>query len=563
MNRARQNEIWGKTLIEELIQQGVDYFCLSPGNRAAPLALAVANHPKARCFVHYDERGSAFHALGYAKATGKPVCLIVTSGTALGNLMPAVMEAYHSRIPLILLTADRPAELRDTMANQTTDQLKFFGEFTRYFFDLPSPQEGLPERFLGTTIAQLVSRSLFPVQGPVQLNCPFPEPFFEEPGQAIPISAEPIFYTHPELTLSRDHAKEWADRLSSYEKGVIAIGSMQNPDHTAIESLAKKLGWPIIADITSSYRCHPSQHTIPYAHHLLKSLPDLRPDVILHLGDQCVSKPFLQWLGGCPLIHVSDHPMRNDPMHLVTDRVIASANIFCEQLSLLVKEKKHTWLDHWKELAANAKRAIDPFFADPKEMSEPQVIKTLEAFTSEKTALFFANSMPIRDADMFFYPTGASGPVFANRGLSGIDGNIATCAGIAQVMPLIAVMGDQTFLHDLNSLVQWKKVSHPIQLILINNGGGGIFSFVDVGRKKEILDPYFANAHQMTFEKAAALFDLPYTLATTPDELKMELQEGKTGIIEVQTNREENLALHRSIDNAVKETLCGSFSTAF
>ena len=535
MNQGTLNEAWGKTLIAQLIEQGVDYFCHAPGFRSTSLALAIAENPKAKTFVHFDERGAAFHALGYAKAAKKPAAVIVTSGTAVGNLMPTVMEAWAAHIPLILLTCDRPPELRDTMANQTGDQVKIFGDHVRFFFELPTPHPDLPDNFLATTIAQATARSLFPIPGPVQLNCPFSEPFFsDEKATALPYV--PTNYFFPKQTL--ENPEKWAEELEKNEKGVIVLGADANAPEA--KALSEKLGWPIFPDIISSYRELRDDRTISHYHHILKSL-ELKTDVVLHLGGPIVSKILLQWMiKASRLIHVAEHPKRCDPHHSVTDRIICTPNTFCQQLAGLISQKEESWFAMWKDLSTRAKEqcAFSP-------LSEPGVIQWAQKMATPGTALFFGNSMPIRDADMFFFPTSPCGPIFANRGLSGIDGNIATVAGIAHHMPVIAIMGDQTALHDLNSLAQLKKTNYPVKLIIINNGGGGIFSFVAIGKRKDVLDPYFAAAHDRTFAHAAPMFDLSYSTELEQD----------ADVIEVFTNREENLMLHQQFDEIMKTSL--------
>ncbi len=547
MQSGNLTSIWGKTIIDQLIAQGVSYFCLSPGSRSTPFALAVAEHPGATTFVHFDERGTAFHALGYAKATGKPAAMIVTSGTALGNLLPAIMEAKYAHVPLILLTSDRPVELRDVTANQTCDQLKIFSDYVNYFFDLSSPSTALPQNFLATTVAQMVNRSMYPNKGPVHLNCPFPEPFFDEISPQ-PLKMNSTTYTLPEAHLSQENVELWAKTLGEIDRGIIIIGA--NGSCTAVDQLSEKLGWPIFADINSSHRHLATHRSIPYYHHILKSLPDLKADAILHFGDAYVSKVLLQWSAQQKrVIHVASHPKRVDPLHCVTDRIICDPQFFCSSVAGRLVAKQG-WFDEWVEMATPA--------IEGGNLTEPGVIKELEKVD---TPLFFANSMPIRDAEMFFFPRTPRGPIFANRGLSGIDGNIATCAGIANQMPLIGVVGDQTFLHDLNSLAQLKKTKHPVKLIVINNGGGGIFSFLSIGERKELLDTYFAAAHELKFEKAAELFGLPYENPKTTEELGAILKKEGSCLIEVHTNREENLALHKQIDNQVKQQLCSSSCT--
>jgi 2-succinyl-5-enolpyruvyl-6-hydroxy-3-cyclohexene-1-carboxylate synthase len=552
MNQGQLNESFGSELIAHLIAQGIDFFCLCPGFRSTTLALALANNKKAKTLVHFDERGAAFHALGYAKATKKPAAIVVTSGTAVGNLMPAVMEASASLIPLILLTCDRPINLRDTMANQTCDQIKIFGDYVRYFFDLSQPMENLEENFLATTISGAVSHAQFPHPGPVQINCPFPEPFFcDEPL----ITKKPFSTTYypPEITVP--NSKHWAKILSQYEKGVIVLG--QGACAPSAKVLCQKLGWPIFADILSSYRELGEEEQIKYYHHILKSLPDLRADVVLHLGSSVVSKVLLGWMAKSPeLIHVASHNKRCDPLHSVTNRIIGSPEIFCEKVATQIEEKPKDWIDLWKRLSHQVENALKIPIG-----SEIGVIPWIDQMAAKDTALFLANSMPIRDADMFFFPQKPCGPIFANRGLSGIDGNIATIAGIAQTMPVVGIIGDQTALHDLNSLSLLQRTKFPVQLIIINNSGGGIFSFVKIANRPQVLDTYFAASHPYTFSHAAAQFNLSYTPTDSIEEI-----QAQPGIVELASNRSKNLQIHQTIDQEIKDSLyqlCSCFSMDF
>jgi len=527
------NLSWAKILIEQLIFQGVEHFCLAPGFRTTPLVHAIAANPKAKSVVHFDERGLGFHALGLAKASGKPVAIITTSGTAVGNLMPAVMEASADRIPLVLLTCDRPAELQKTMSNQTTDQCKIFGAFVLYFFALPSPCASLPKNFLATTIAEIVHHSRFPHKGPVHLNCPFVEPFLDEGSLPEPSLTR---ITHPKWILDDDEIDRWTNELRGIKKGVIILGA----GRVNILPLSKKLNWPILPDILSSQRTLPSEWVVPYYHHLLKALPEMEADAVLYFGDACISKSLLAWMKTKQrIIHVADHPNRCDPNHCITDRIVCDPSQFCEKIAEHLTEKPKEWFLEWKSLSQKLEEAVLPLL---EKNTEPGIIKNLE--TNQEGALFIANSMPIRDADMFFFPKTMCGPIFANRGLSGIDGNIATCAGIAEHMPVTAVIGDQSLLHDLNSLALCKNTKYPVRILCINNCGGGIFSLIQTGAKKKIREKYFAASHSFKFAELSKLFSLPEACFT-----------------EVLTDREENARLHTQIDQAAKEALCSSFST--
>lgn len=282
---------------------------------------------------------------------------------------------------------------------------------------------------------------------------------------------------------------------------------------------------------------------ITHFHHILNSLPNLAADVAIYFGDPCVSKILLGWMKNCSkIIHVAEHPKRYDPFHMITDRVICSPFAFINEILEFIPQKENSWLPYWRHLSHEVEKHLSiPTY------SEPGLIQWLAQTPDSDSAYFFGNGMPIRDADMFFFPETLCGPIFGNRGLSGIDGNIATISGIAQNLPVTAVLGDQAVLHDLNSLALLKKTNYPVRLFIINNGGGGIFSLLPIQEKAEVLDRYFAAAHDKRFGDSARMFDLSYTLAKDASDFEKE-----SDIIEILTSRTENASLHKKIDEEVK-----------
>lgn len=551
------NDRWAKQIIDFLVKQGVDYFCVSPGSRSTALTLALSNHETAHSSVHFDERGTGFQALGYAKATGKPAAIITTSGTAVGNLFPAIMEASMSFTPLIILTADRPPELRDAGANQTLDQVKLFGNYVRFAVDLPCPSTSLSDSYLSSTIAQLVFMSKYAPKGPVHLNCMFREPIFGENPPFTLSPPTPHFETsdlHPsDKTIAR-----WAKQLSQYSKGIIILGSLpHDTDHSSIEALSQKLGWPIFPDIFSGYRT--GSQAIAHYDLILKSQPQLSVETILHFGDRLLSKTLLEWLKQNPLqraFQVLDMPLRSDPAHLITDRLLCPPDAFCTALLPHLEEKPSSWIDMWMDYDQMVEDTISQSFEDSEQLSEPSLFYYLQESLEEKVALFLGNSMPVRDANLFLRKKDF-GPIFGNRGVSGIDGNIATSVGIARglKMPVIAVIGDLATLHDLNSLAMMKKALYPVILLVVNNYGGGIFSFLPVAKKKKPFEEFFATSHDISFEMAAQLFDLPYAKITQPDAFKTFFQQKieSSCVIEIQTSRQENFLLHEKLYSEVKQ----------
>lgn len=460
-------------IIDQLIAQGVDHFCLSPGSRSTPLAIAIAEHPLAKSMVHFDERGVGFYALGFGKGAQRAAAVITTSGTAVGNLLPSIMEAHHSHTPMILLTADRPPHLHDCGANQTTEQTQIFGNFVRWKTDFPVQGE---EKYFRSTIAQAVSMAH---SGPVHLNCRFEEPFFP----LLKSRGTPISHFLPRLLPDPRCLKQSASR------GLIWIGQIPI-DPQPILKLAQRLQWPVFSDILSQGRLFPTSEQIRGYDQILKEGCDLSPDLILHFGERLISKNCLNWRPEIPLIHISSFPTLQDPERRIQAKIQCDMEIFCEQFEA---NTDSDWLPSWKKLEVSIPShplSIPPGFA-----------------------LFLGNSMPIREADQFLYPENCEG-FYCNRGLSGIDGNIATAAGLAEGLqkPVIALIGDQACLHDLNSIPLLKKSGPPLHLIVENNYGGQIFTRLPVAASP-YLSQYWTASHNWSFEGIAHMFELDYLLS--------------------------------------------------
>lgn len=509
--------IW---IIDQLIQQGVEHFCIAPGSRSTPLVNAIANHPKAKTHVHFDERGLAFYALGIAKATQKPAALITTSGTAVGNLLPAIMEAHHSCTPLLILTADRPQELKECGANQTTDQTKIFSSFVRWQMEIGAP---LTEKAARSLSAQSYFCAVQNPPGPVHLNCLFKEPLYE----SIRIQeGKPIDLHLP------------SHQISSYKtdksKGLILVGRLPNEsDLSPILKLAEKLQWPICADILSNARSYPTREQIRYFDWIEKPIPEL----VLHFGDRMTSKRILEWLKkiDAEFLHISPWPQLQDPERILTGRVQADIDSFCD---VFEAKTDPSWLASWPD--------EEPQFKETDAFTEVHAMRALSALIPPDYGIFLGNGMPIRDGDRFLFPKKCRG-YFANRGLSGIDGNIATIAGLAETMPILGIIGDQAALHDLNSLPLLKKTRYPVTLLISNNFGGGIFHHLPVAKSPHF-ETFWAAAHTLTFEKAAALFDIPYVPF-------QKIAFGSSAVVELITDREANYAYQSMVLKQVGDRL--------
>jgi 2-succinyl-5-enolpyruvyl-6-hydroxy-3-cyclohexene-1-carboxylate synthase len=584
------NHLWAQLLIEECVRQGVTRFFLAPGSRSTPLTTAVARHPQARATMHFDERGGAFAALGYGRATGTPAGWVTTSGTAVANGFPAVVEAATDGVPMLLLTGDRPPELRDTGANQTVDQVKIFGDYVCWETDLPAPSRATEPMLVLTAVAQGVHRARRPPAGPVHLNCMYRKPLAptsnpdrgphgtpvdatDQPALADWAAHDAPYTTYPTTASHSDgtDADALIARLRAVDRGLVIAGRLADPGPA--RAAARALGWPLVPDVTSRLRfgvgdAAAGDVAVPYVDALLQSerfRAAAAPDAVLHLGGRYVSKRLRQFCAAArPDVWavVRPDPRRLDPDHRATHHVESSVAAFTQALTAGGgggsegardgASPRSQWTERWAAANAAAGTALDTFVEESEALSEPLVARLVTRHRPAEHALVLASSMPVRDAMRYGDVTGAGGPVFANRGASGIDGTLATAAGVAASgTPVTAVVGDLALLHDLNSLALLQ--GRPVVLVLLNNDGGGIFHFLPIAEAEDVFEPYFATPHGRSFAQAAAAFDLDYHQPDTKDAF-VEAYRAACGadgpaLIEVTTDRNENRALHDRLDD--------------
>ena len=565
------NRLWADLVIEELVRNGVDFFCVAPGSRSTPLVAALAANPRAGSLVHFDERGTAFAALGHARATGRPVAWITTSGTAAANGLPAVVEAATDGVPMVLLTADRPPELRQTGANQTIDQPDIFGDYVRWRFDLPAPDPSIDPAMVLTTVDQAAYRARRAPEGPVHLNLMFREPLLPDPGSeglSGPApwlrSGEP--YTRYAATKPAVDGLEierlWA-ALRPVGRGLVVAGRLRSRKQgEAVLRLADSLNWPLLPDVGSQIRLGAdSGNLAPFYDVLLASESFAEahaPEAVLHFGGRALSKRLERFLAASrpnPYVVVRENPFRLDPSHRATHSVEADVVDFCAALGRATEEHSPadpgTWAVGWREASEKVGRRLDGLFSEAGEPSEPLVARLVSRHIPEGYGLCVASSMPIRDLDTYAAIGGAPVPVAANRGASGIDGTVATAAGIARGLgaPVTLLVGDLALLHDLNSLAMLRDLR--VVVVVLNNDGGGIFSFLPVARHEEFFEPYLGTPQGVTFEHAAAMFGLDYNNPRTASDFvetyRAACARDASTLIEVRTDRKENVALHRDL----------------
>ena len=568
---------WTQCLVDELVRQGVDTFFIAPGSRSTPLTVAAVRHPVARTVLHIDERGTAFAALGYGRATRRPAGWITTSGTAVANGLPAVVEAHTDGVPLLLLTADRPPELRDTGANQTIDQVKIFDPYVRWQADVPAPSATVDPAYVLTTADRAVHHAARPPQGPVHLNLMFRKPLEPvEAGTTAPIPdavrawalSDAPFSTvsAPVPTVSAPTMDGLASEVEGVERGLLVVGRLDAPS-TAVRQLADHLQWPVLPGVTSQHRLDPESGASRIAHHdaLLASdsFADAHPpDAVLHVGGRHVSKRLRLFLrDAAPRVRAVIRPdaRRLDPDHRVTHHVEstvdAAAAALCERCA---PRTESDWREAWRAADRRAETAIHEAMDAMQSLTEPYVSHVLSHLCPPDHALVLASSMPVRDVHRFGRPSTDPIQIYANRGASGIDGTVATAAGVAHghEQPVTLLIGDLALGHDVNSLALLQEV--PVVVVCLNNDGGGIFHFLPI-REDETFDPYFTAPQGRTFEAAAALYDVAYAQPTTvdgfADAYRSACASGTSALIEVRTDRTDNRALHDALDERVRSAL--------
>ncbi|MBT2212216.1 MULTISPECIES: 2-succinyl-5-enolpyruvyl-6-hydroxy-3-cyclohexene-1-carboxylic-acid synthase [Actinomadura] len=535
-------------LVDELLRCGMTDAVLAPGSRSAPLALALHAAEEAgrvRLHVRIDERSASFLGLGMAKRAGRPVALVCTSGTAAANFHPAVIEAHESGVPLLVITADRPPELRDTGANQTIDQVKLYGTAARW-----STEVGAPENRPGMVAywRSLVSRAWglaqAPVPGPVHLNAAFREPLIPDGDETW---CEP---------LDGDATGAWTKvraatpgsvlHVPPTRRGVLVVGdgAVNVKRYVAAASMA---GWPVLAEPNGNARY--GDHALS-SHHFLLGVPEFverhRPEVVVTLGKPGLSRPLLSLLRRAEehIVLAPDLAHWPDP--------VRSATQVAPEVEIPVVSGDDAWLKSWRAADLAAAAAVDGVLDAVPEVSEPRLARDLVAALPGGSLLFSAASMPIRDLDQVMRPRRGI-RVMANRGASGIDGLVSTAMGAALLHSgrSYALLGDLAFLHDQNGLIVGPQDRRPdLAIVVVNNQGGGIFSLLPQAALHGPFERVFGTPHRVDLEAVAAAHGLPYRRLELAADLPKAIAGEGLRIVEARTDREVNAALHGQMRKA-------------
>ncbi|MCE9623357.1 MAG: 2-succinyl-5-enolpyruvyl-6-hydroxy-3-cyclohexene-1-carboxylic-acid synthase [Actinomycetia bacterium] len=534
------------TLVDQWVRMGLRHAVVAPGSRSTPMALALAERSDVALQIAHDERSAAFIALGIGLATHVPAALLCTSGTAATHFHAAVVEADLSGVPLLVLTADRPPELQGIGAPQTINQVRLYGDVVRCFAD-PGVAEGGEASTWREMAAHWWALATGRDAGPVHVNLQFREPLVGVAGELPPAIA---LADGPGELPSQELAT--VATLLTGKRGLIIAGGGVS-DAASVAALANMLQWPVFADPRSG--CRGLAQAVSCFDAILRATPFAaahRPEVVLHLGEPPASKVLGQWLQAGSAVHVHVHEQRRtiDPLRLVTHRITCDTTSFCNELSaLLSPATETTWLADWRRAEQLGQQTIDATVA-ARSLSEPQVARLL----SDGAQLVVSSSMPVRDVE-WFGQSGSTTRVYSNRGANGIDGVIATAIGVAVGSgdKTVVLLGDVAFCHDQSSLTALAARRLPITIVVVDNDGGGIFSFLPQATTlpSERFEQLFGTPHGTDIVAVARAHGLGATTATTLGELRAALADAAVTVVRVASDRTRNVVEHNRINAAV------------
>jgi 2-succinyl-5-enolpyruvyl-6-hydroxy-3-cyclohexene-1-carboxylate synthase len=584
IDRTNRNTALASALVEELARCGLRHAVVSPGSRSTPLALALWREPAIKVSVIVDERSAGFLALGAAQVTRTPVAVLCTSGTAAANLHPAVCEADESAVPLIVLTADRPPELRGIGAGQTIDQLKLYSSAVRWFCEVGTQEAddaGLLH-FRSVACRGYWTAAGDPRPGPVHLNVPWRDPLGPEPRpqdvtarsplalegrEGRPLTTVPPAPPAPNAALG----EAVAQRILTAPRGVIVAGRMRGDGTAArIAALGAATGYPILAEPTSQLRLgtHDRALVVSAYEPIARAAPAaLEPELVLRFGELPTCKPLRQWLAGLAgtaQLAIDAEFGWNEPTRIAGAVIRADPGMLCDALVDRLAgepERDRAWSERWLGAARAAEAAIDAELEAQGGVSEPGLHRALGRAYRSGELVYTASSMPIRDQEAFL-PSGEADVLFlANRGANGIDGLVSSGIGAAHASgrPTVIVTGELGLLHDLGALAALGDVATPVRIVVIDNGGGGIFDFLPQAGEldAEEFEALLGTPRPIALERAAELFGIPHRRVGDLSNLGETLAAG-TALIEVRTDRSENVVLHRLLTERAVEAVSGA-----
>ncbi len=571
MTPANRNILWAEIFVDELARCGLKAVCIAPGSRSTPLVMAFAANPSIKIYSHLDERSASFFALGLALVTDEPVAMLCTSGTATANFYPAIIEAYQSQVPLLILTADRSHELRESGANQTIDQVKMYGDNVLWAVDVAPPEADPPAvliRSLRTLACRAYAKANDLRKGPVHLNFPFRKPL--EPtlvttdNTEIPADALARADGKPFTVFSRgvsqlsDEQVEILKTAVEYEKGVIICGPHTPVPARTLIDFAHSVGYPILADPLSGLRFEDqvlggyNTYPIPQS-----------PDVILRFGAVPTSQRLIDYLGKSNPryhIHVNRGGEWSDDNHMVTHFFDVSGDTWPTDISNIARAETH-WQNQFRAAEKITWDTIGDEITDGAYFDGAVMVDVINLMPPDST-FFVGNSLAVRLLDQFGEPGSKSIRIYGNRGASGIDGLVSSALGVGAAYPdkpLVLFIGDISLYHDMNGLLAIQRCGIPITIVLLNNNGGGIFHMLPIKQFEPTFTDLFITPHGLDFSHAAQLYGLNYVRADDRKSFQQAFTEsvtsGKSHLIEVRTDALKDLQRRKEIVAAVQNAL--------
>ncbi|MFC4558606.1 2-succinyl-5-enolpyruvyl-6-hydroxy-3-cyclohexene-1-carboxylic-acid synthase [Virgibacillus kekensis] len=565
--------------VDELASSGLSDVVISPGSRSTPLAMTMTEHPAINQWVIIDERSAAFFALGIAKKQQRPVAIVCTSGTAAANYFPAIVEAYYSRVPLIVLTADRPHELRDVGAPQSIGQIKLYGDYPKWFHEMALPEgDNKMLEYARSKASRAVNTAQEGNAGPVHLNFPLREPLIpdftldnlwgkrEDAHAYYPV-------TSGARRLDSKQISDLRNKFSSKKRGLIVCGPQTDGEFAAaVTELAASLGVPVLADPLSQIRSglHQKDLVIEGYDAFLRNneiRKELKPDYIIRFGAMPVSKAYLFYINehaNVPQYVVESEAGYREPAGNETGFIYADAKLFCRDLVETGKlnEPDSEWLETWQEMNRLAKKHLNNT-GEQSAVTEGEATRALLEVIPEAASLYVGNSMAVRDLDSFFMTTPKHLTILANRGANGIDGMVSSGLGAAtDGEPVTLLLGDLSFFHDMNGLLAAKHYQLNITILIINNNGGGIFSFLPQANYENHFEALFGTPLDIEFKQAIEMYGGTYSNPSSEAELKNALEASYEhqglSVIEVKTDRTANMEWHKNIWKNIEQEVLDS-----
>lgn len=559
------NTLWASVLVETLARSGVRQAVVSPGSRSTPLTMALAAHAEIEAIPVLDERSAGFFALGLAKQRLQPVVLVCTSGTAAANYLPAIVEANESGVPLVVLTADRPPELRASASGQTIDQVKLYGGYATFYHELGMPAASLVAlRYLRQTVAHAVRRARWPFAGPVHLNVPFRDPLAPVPNPNLATAVKDVDWAKffSALEPAAPVLASGADpQLRPDVHGVIVVGPAQPADVAefvaSVGEIARRLGWPVLSDGLSPLRSH--SDVVPNlvtTYDLVLRNPAvaerLKPEVVLCVGGWPTSKVLRAWLEAADATTwlVSARPDNRDALHGRTRQVQLELSALAASLPETLDENGYQRM--WARYEEKARAALDAKLEGTTEMFEGCAAWLLARHLPEETPLFVASSMPVRDVEYFWPANARRVRPLVNRGANGIDGTLSSALGVAHGAgrPAVLLTGDLALLHDTNGFLLRPKLKGALTIVLINNRGGGIFEHLPVAQFEPPFEEFFATPQEADFGKLCAAYGVEHTLVRDWAhfiDLIAHLPGDGVQVLEVRTERKRDAAQRKGM----------------